>query len=93
MKVQAWLEKVSGSPRVGGGGLLSIFVRREYAVFQGIVYALFICSKVSKEGSFSGAGCQNSSRGEILLNRAVIRSNFCDLVYAFDRLFLESGII
>ena len=56
----------------GGGGVLSIFVRQGCAVFQGIVFAYFFENRVSKEGKFSGAGSQNMSKEEILLQQVII---------------------
>ena len=55
-----------------GGGVLSTFVRRGYAVFQGIVFVYFFQKWVSKEGNFSGAGCQNMSKEEIALDLVII---------------------
>ena len=76
-----------------GGGVLSIFVLRGCAVFQGIVFAYFFWNRVSKEGKFSGAGCQNMSKEEILLQQANFWSNFRVFEYTFQRFFLEQGII
>ena len=57
----------------GGGGVLSIFVRRGCAVFQGIVSLIFSRTYwEGKEGKFSGAGCQNMPKEEILLQRVII---------------------
>ena len=44
---------------------------------------------VSKEGNFSGAGCQNMSKGEILLDLVIILSSLRVLEYTFHQLFLE----
>ena len=56
----------------GGGGVLSIFILRGCAVFQSIVFAYFFKNGVSKEGSFSGAGCQNMLKGNFLLGWVII---------------------
>ena len=61
--------------------------------FSGYRFHLYFKSRVSKEDNFSKAGCRNVLKGKVFLNRVVIQSNFCDLEYAFDRLFLESDII
>ena len=48
-----------------GGDVFSIFVQRGCAIFQGIISTYFASNGVSKEGNCSGAGCQNTSKGEI----------------------------
>ena len=72
------------------GGALSIFVLRGCAVFKGIVFTYFSLNRVSKEGKFSGAGCQNMSKEEILLQRANFWSNFF-FEYTFQRFFSRTG--
>ena len=76
-----------------GGGLLGISVRPGCAIFQGIAFAYFFKNRVSKEGKFSGAGCQNMSKEEILLEKVIIQSNFCVFEYTVHRFFPEQGII
>ena len=44
--------------------LLSIYFRRAFAIFQGIVFDYFFWNGLSKEGNFSGAGCQNMLKGK-----------------------------
>ena len=63
----------------GRGSLVNLWDRD--VPFMGIIFAYFFYSRVSKENNYSGAGCQNMSKGDILLNHVAILSN------AFDRLF------
>ena len=93
MPIAAAMESSTTVNPGGGGGVLSIFVLRGCAVFQGIVFAHFFQNRVSREGKFSGAGCQNMSKEEILFQRANFWSNFCVFEYTFQRFFLEQGII
>ena len=65
----------------GGRGFLAYLSDRDVTFFR-----------VSKEGNFSGAGCQNMSKGKFFLDCINIWSNFCVLEYNFHRFFLESGI-
>ena len=45
--------------------------------FSGLIFVyFFVRNGVSKEGNFSGAGCKHMSKGEILLDRVIILSNF-----------------
>ena len=77
----------------GGGGVLSIFVLWGICRFSGYRFGLFFLGLGIKEGKVSGAGCQNMSKEEILLQRVILESNFCVFVYTFYRFFLEQGII
>ena len=38
--------------------------------------SFFLAPIISKEGNFSKVSCQNMSKGDILLDRVIIRSNF-----------------
>ena len=76
-----------------GEGYLVYLSYRDVLFFKGIVFAYFFWNRVSKEGKFSGTGCQNMSKEEILLQRANFWSNFCVFEYTFQRFFLEQGII
>ena len=72
-------------------GILSIFVRRACAVFQGIVFDYFFWSGLSKEGNSSPAGCQNTSKGKfcqigLFFSLTFLENNFCQF-------FLQSAII
>ena len=60
-----------------GEGVRSLFVRPGCANSKGIVFAYFFWNGVSQKGNFSGAGTQNMSKGEFLLDRIIIWSNFC----------------
>ena len=59
------------------------------AVIQGIGY--FPKNGLSKQGNFSGAGCQNMFRGEILLDRDSPMLVFWRLL--LTKPFQASGII
>ena len=64
------------------------------APFSGHRFLLFFFwNRVLKESNFSGAGCQNMSKGEVFRAPVIILSHFCVLEYTFHRFFLESDII
>ena len=46
---------------------------------------------VLKEGNFSGAGCRNMSKGEILLDWVMILTNYGVLEYTFSPIFSTIG--
>ena len=57
----------------GWGGVPSfIFPTGMCVPFFRVSFSLFLLNRVSKEGKFSGAGCQNMSKEEILLQRVII---------------------
>ena len=58
--------------------------------FLGYRFRLFFLEQGIK-GKFSGAGCQNRSKEEILLQWVIIYSNFCVFEYTFYQFFLEQG--
>ena len=55
----------------GGRGLLSIFVRRGCAVFQGIVFAYFSRTGYQKKANFLEQVFKNMSKEESLLQRVI----------------------
>ena len=62
--------------------------------FLGCRFRTLFLERVSKDGNFSGAGCQIMSKREVLLDRVVIEFNFlCFEVFACHRFFPELGII
>ena len=82
-------------------GVHSILDRRACAVFQGIVFDYFFWNGLSKEGNFSGAGCQNMLKGKFCqiglffsptsVFWRIIFANFSYSRPSFDGKILEQG--
>ena len=70
-------ESLASIPRRGGG----------YLVYLSNGDVLFLRVSFSPKGKFSGAGCQDMSKEEILLQRFIIQSNFCIFEYTLHRFF------
>ena len=53
--------------------------------FSRVSSSLVFLAQGSKEGCFSGTGCQNMSKGDILLDRFAFWSNLYILEHTFHR--------